>query len=150
MFQDAMSWQYDWIIGVALSVLTLTLHIGALTGIYRLFETRLAHFEKRQRRAVLAVPFIFSPTLILILSLHGAAAMLWGVIYVAVGALPDARRSMLYSLNAMTSYGHVPFDLAPDWQLLGAIQALCGMLSFGMTIAFLAGVSRRMWTNAPF
>lgn len=145
-----MSWQYDWILGVLLSVLTLTLHIAALTGIYRLFEARLSRFERRRLHAVLAVPFIFAPTLILILSLHGTAAVAWGVVYVAVGALPDARDAMLYSLNAMTSYGHVPFDLAPAWQLLGAIQALCGMLSFGMTIAFLAGVSRRMWTNAPF
>jgi hypothetical protein len=44
---------------------------------------------------------------------------------------------MLYSLNAMTSYGHDNLFLAPQWQLLGATEALNGWLLFGLTTAFL-------------
>ena len=51
----------------------------------------------------------------------------------------------LYSLSAMTSYGHANLDLEEHWQLLGALEALNGMLLFGLTTAFLFGVIQRAW-----
>jgi len=54
---------------------------------------------------------------------------------------------MLYSLNAITSYGHSNLQLAAHWQLMGAVEALNGMLLFGLTTAFLYGVLRRAWAT---
>jgi hypothetical protein len=42
---------------------------------------------------------------------------------------------MLYSLGAMTTYGHQ--NLEKHWQLLGTIEALNGSLLFGLSTAFL-------------
>jgi hypothetical protein len=44
---------------------------------------------------------------------------------------------MLYSLSAVTSYGHTRLILEPQWQLMGALEALNGMLLLGLTTAFL-------------
>ena len=44
---------------------------------------------------------------------------------------------MLYSLSAMTSYGHASLFLEDRWQLMGALEALNGALLFGLTTAFL-------------
>ncbi len=52
---------------------------------------------------------------------------------------------MLYSLNAMTTYGHSDLELTARWQLMGALDALNGMLLFGLTTAFLYGVLQRVW-----
>jgi hypothetical protein len=57
-----------------------------------------------------------------------------------LGALPDFRMSMLYSLSAITSYGHANLLLQPHWQLLGALEALNGLMLFGLTTAFLFAV----------
>ena len=38
--------------------------------------------------------------------MHGIEAVLWAVIYWIFGALPDYPDAVLYSLSAMTSYGH--------------------------------------------
>jgi len=38
---------------------------------------------------------------------------------------------MLYSLSAMTTYGHANLFLKDRWQLMGALEALNGMLLFG-------------------
>jgi hypothetical protein len=54
---------------------------------------------------------------------------------------------MLYSLNAITSYGHTDLVLARHWQLMGAIEALNGWLLFGLTTAFLFGVLERVWSS---
>jgi hypothetical protein len=52
---------------------------------------------------------------------------------------------MLYSLNAMTTYGHVEIFLAQHRRLMGALEALNGMMLFGLTTAFLFGVLQRHW-----
>ena len=52
---------------------------------------------------------------------------------------------MLYSLNAFTSYGHTDISLEVNWQLLGALEALNGMLLLGLTTAFLYGMIQRVW-----
>ena len=44
---------------------------------------------------------------------------------------------MLYSLNAMTTFGHVTFELAERWKLMGALEALNGILLCGLTTAFM-------------
>ena len=49
----------------------------------------------------------------------------------------DFGSAMLYSLGAITTYGHENLDLAAQWKLLGAIEALNGWLLFGLTTAFL-------------
>jgi len=54
---------------------------------------------------------------------------------------------MLYSLNAITSYGHTNIDLAQHWQLMGALEALNGWLLFGLTTAFLFGMLEKVWSD---
>ena len=56
---------------------------------------------------------------------------------------------MLYSLSAMTTYGHADVFLAKHWQLMGAIEALNGMMLFGLSTAFLFAVLREHWPTRP-
>ncbi len=69
----------------------------------------------------------------------------WAVAYVALGARPDFASAMLYSLSAMTTFGHANIFLAEHWQLMGALEALNGMMLFGLTTAFLFAVLERHW-----
>jgi hypothetical protein len=48
-------------------------------------------------------------------------------------------------LNAMTTYGHESASLAPQWQMMGALEALNGMLLFGLTTAFLFAMIQEVW-----
>jgi hypothetical protein len=68
----------------------------------------------------------------------------WVVAYLLLGALSDQRTAMLYSLGAMTTYGHSNVHLKPHWELLGAMEALQGMLLFGLTTAFLFSIFREV------
>jgi hypothetical protein len=47
--------------------------------------------------------------------LHGIEAATWATAYRLLGALPDTRSAMLYSLSAMTSYGHANLFLEEQW-----------------------------------
>jgi hypothetical protein len=56
---------------------------------------------------------------------------------------------MLYSLSALTTYGqtygHASALLPDHWKLLGALEALNGMLLFGLTTAFLFALVQEVW-----
>ncbi len=45
----------------------------------------------------------------------------------------------------MTAYGHANLFLKDRWQLMGALEALNGMLLFGLTTAFLFSMIQRVW-----
>jgi hypothetical protein len=48
---------------------------------------------------------------------------------------------MLYSL----SYGHANLFLETNWQMMGALESLNGMLLFGLTTAFLFAMIQEVW-----
>ena len=45
----------------------------------------------------------------------------------------------------MTSYGHANVYLAEHWQLMGALEALNGVMLFGLTTAFLVSLLQSNW-----
>jgi hypothetical protein len=142
-------WRPDWWLGGALTIATCVLHVFGLTLIAQIAEWLAASVPGRRRGMVVHTSLILVPIVALTLCLHGIEAGIWAVVYVRVGALPDMHVAMLYSLDAMTTYGHTAVALVPAWQLLGAIQALSGMLVFGLTIAFMAAMLRRLWPAGP-
>ncbi|MBV8457124.1 MAG: hypothetical protein JO122_10985 [Acetobacteraceae bacterium] len=52
---------------------------------------------------------------------------------------------MLYFLSALTSYGNSNVSLQGDWQLMGAVEALNGMMLLGLTTAFSFAFIQRAW-----
>jgi len=89
---------------------------------------------------------IMGATTLLATVLHAIEAGLWAVAYQLLDALPDYKSAMLYSLNAITSYGHTALDLKELWYLMGALEALNGWLLFGLTTAFLFAVIDNAWS----
>jgi hypothetical protein len=83
------------------------------------------------------LPLVIGSTALLATVLHGIESAIWAAAYRVLGALPDNRFATLYSLSAMTTYGHSNRYLKDQWQLMGALEALNGMLLFGLTTAFL-------------
>jgi len=66
---------------------------------------------------------------------------------VTLGALHDNKSAMLYSLGAMTTYGHATLILAPNWQMMGTLEALNGWILFGLTTAFLFTTMQKAWPH---
>jgi hypothetical protein len=58
--------------------------------------------------------------------LHGLEGIVWALAYRLLSALPDTNSAVLYSLDAITTYGHADIFLDPHWQLMGALEALNG------------------------
>jgi hypothetical protein len=138
------AWGANWAWGVPLIVLTVIIHVLSLALINEKGIGLLSRLTER-RHPMLVFMSVMGATTLFATLLHAVEAMIWAGFYQLLGALPDYDSAMLYSLNAITSYGHENLALGSRWQLMGAIEALNGWLLFGLTTAFLFGMIHKIW-----
>jgi hypothetical protein len=132
-------WRSDWAWGLPLIVMTVVLHVLSL-GLINQRAARVSGGVMERRHPTAAFVVVIGTTVLLATCLHAMEAAIWAAAYRFLGALPDNKSAMLYSLGAITSYGHANLSLEDHWQLLGAMEALNGWLLFGLTTAFLFGM----------
>jgi hypothetical protein len=140
---DASVWNGNWAWSLPLIVITVIFHVIGLVFINERV-IRAKRFFKNDRGFLAAFALILGAATLIAILLHAVEATIWAVVYEVLGALPDSKSALLYSLSAMTTYGHERFDLANHWQLMGALEALNGMILFGLTTAFLYGMIREL------
>jgi hypothetical protein len=126
-------------------VLTVVMHAIGLALVRAAFLRAFRDRPVGHGLSVLRFALVMSVAMALIIGLHVLQAAVWAAAYVGLGALPTPREAMLYSIGAMTTYGHAAIYLAPRWQMLGALEALNGMMLFGLSTAFLYGMIQRAW-----
>lgn len=130
-----MYWSSDWLWGLPLLVITVVFHVSMFVLMEKALVLNMGHGEHTRTLS----HFIIAIALIALgaATLHGLQAAAWAFLYIWLGAMPDGSAAMLYSLSAITSYGHSAIFLQDRWRLLGAIEAMNGLILFGLTTAFL-------------
>ncbi len=142
---NPVTWSADWAWGIPLIVLTMVIHVLGLGLVgQRAAGVSSAIFERRHPTVVFVS--VVGTTTLLATCLHALEAGLWAAAYRLLGALPDQSSAMLYSLDAITSYGHAAISLEKHWELMGALEALNGWLLFGLTAAFLFAMIAKVWS----
>lgn len=140
-------WGANWAWSVPLIIFTTVLHAYGLGLLHQAVHSRTSS-QERIRHPLFLSSFLIGGTALSVTILHGIEGMIWAFTYRLLGALPDNKSAMLYSLNAMTSYGHANLYLAPHWQMMGALEAFNGWILFGLTTAFLFTVIQRAWPQS--
>jgi hypothetical protein len=141
---DALIFNGSWAWSMPLIVLSVVLHVLGL-GFINANVIRILTMVKSHRNFLTIFSVVMGATVLLATILHGLEATIWALAYRLLGAVPDDKSAMLYSLEAMTTYGHNDLYLAEHWRLMGALEALNGVLLFGLTTAFLYGLIQRVW-----
>ena len=141
------NWAYNWLWGLPLIVLTVILHAYVLGLINEKITSKLSS-ELRVWEFSAASIVLVGGTVLSVTILHGLEGAIWAVAYRLLGALQDNKSAMLYSLNAITTYGHENLNLEPRWQMMGALEALNGCILFGLTTAFLFTVMQKAWPRS--
>src|ERR1700739_1498880 len=141
---DAGAWTGDWAWSLPLIVLNVVIHVIGL-GLINESVVRVLSGAMERRRFLAKFALVMGVTALLATVLHGIEAASGAPASRLLGALSDTKSAMLYSLSAMTSYGHANLFLEEQWQLMGALEALNGMLLFGLTTAFLFAMIQKVW-----
>ena len=98
-------WGIDWIWSLPLIVTTVIVHIIGLMLIFRGFVDVMSGAIIRGRVVPMFILSMAAVAMVAVL-LHGFKGTIWATSYRSLDAIPDYRSAMLYSLSAMTAYGH--------------------------------------------
>jgi hypothetical protein len=140
------TWSADWAWGLPLIVVTVVIHSFGLGLIDQRVSAVLKGSGARRLPQWLSMSIVGGTALCATI-LHGFEGTIWAAAYMLLGALPDRKSAMLYSLNAMTTYGHANLHLGAHWQLMGSLEALNGWILFGLTTALLFTVVQKVWPH---
>jgi len=142
--ENVLGWGLDWAWGLPLIVLTVVFHAYGLGLLESGVNKRLGGAGgKRNLTGVSSI--VMGGAALAAILLHAFEGAAWAIAYRILGAIDNNKSAMLYSLNAITSYGHENLQLAAQWQMMGALEALNGWILFGLTTAFLFAVMQKAW-----
>jgi hypothetical protein len=122
-----------------LVVLTVAMHAVGFAVLLRAM-IRSHALEKAGFRPVTLLVIGLTCWLILI---HLAEISVWGLFYLWQGCLPDAESAFYFSGVTYTTVGYGDLVLPKPWRMLAPVEAMTGILLFGLSTGlFFALVSR--------
>jgi hypothetical protein len=127
-----------------LIVITVVFHVYGL-GLLNQIASFILKDNRRSRLTPILSMLAVGGSALCATILLALEALMWAIAYYLLGAFPDRKAVMLYSLGAMTTYGKANLQLEPRWQLMGTLEALDGWILFGLTTAFMFAIIQRVW-----
>jgi proteasome assembly chaperone (PAC2) family protein len=107
------------------------------------FRLEKQNFEARQVFAI--VIGLVGAVGLLLAALHGIEAVLWAEAYLWFGALDSPADAILYSVDSISTRGASGLMLERRWRMMGALEAMDGMLLFGISTAYIFTVLQLYW-----
>ena len=80
---------------------------------------------------------------------HFVEVVIWSVAYRMVDAVPPGHNTLAFALGNHTTLGYGDALPVKDWQLLGPITAMNGVLLFGWSVAVIFTIFRRAMAVSP-
>jgi hypothetical protein len=137
----------SWSLGLALIVLTIAIHTTAVVLMGFGLESRIRATGPTadRRRAVPIVIAHIGAVAVILAALHGLEGVLWALAYWWLGALDSFTQASIYALATLTTFEIPGLTLPPRFQMISALQAVNGVLLFGISTAFLFAVIQVHW-----
>jgi hypothetical protein len=137
-----------WVWGLSLIGLTLIIHalgivLLALPGLK--LRIWLGGRNFRLRSAIPIVVGFIAIIGIMLAVLHGLYAAIWAAAYWRFGALASFEDALFRSVDSMATRGAAGVPLGQNLQMLGALEAVDGMLLFGFSTAFVFAALHAYW-----
>jgi hypothetical protein len=139
----------SWTLGLSLIVLTIAIHTTGVVLMAFGLETRIrVHVDKYKLDRLRAIPIVIGhigAIALILAALHGLEGVLWASAYRLLGALDSFTDASVYSLGTMTTFEIPGLALPSRWQMIGALEAVNGVLLFGISTAFIFAVMQAYW-----
>ncbi|MBE1551006.1 hypothetical protein GGC64_005066 [Mycobacterium sp. OAS707] len=139
----------SWSVGLALIVLTIAIHTTAVVVMAFGLEARIrVRADKPTADRLRAVPTMIGhigAVALILAALHGVEGFLWALAYWGLGALDSVTDASVYALATMTTFDVPGLAVPTRFQMLSVLQAVNGVLLFGISTAFLFAVLQVQW-----
>ncbi len=78
---------------------------------------------------------------------HLIPIALWAVVFVMCGEIATFEKAFYFSAENYTALGYGDIVLSERWRLLGPLEAINGLLLFGLSTALMFAIMSRLITN---
>ncbi len=138
MTQTWAVWGPSWFWSLLLFAVTIAIHAFGIVLIVRIFERiRIMSAQHAFLDTTMGAVAVIVAVTLALATLHAIEALIWGWVYLLLGAIPTLADAELYSVDSMTTRGASGLQLAREWRMMGATEAGDGMLLFGISTAFI-------------
>jgi hypothetical protein len=134
----------SWFWGLSLIVLTMAIHATAFAVVG--IRVRLESRGLKLWNLIAILICVIGVIGLLLAVLHGIECGIWAGMYLWLGALDSPADALLFSLDSMSTRGASQLTLYRHWQLMGALEAVDGMLLFGVSTAYVFAVMQTYWS----
>src|SRR5262245_30430961 len=139
----------SWPWGLSLIVLTVTIHAIAVL-IMAFVGTRMrVQLEKRTLYQWNLIAILICATGLiglLLATLHVIECGIWAAALLWLGAVDSPTDALIYSVDSMATLGASGLTLQRPWQLMGGLEAVNGMILFGVSTAYVFAVMQLNWS----
>ena len=139
-----------WLWGLSLIVLTMAIHATAVVMLAfagMRIRVRLETRGLKVGNLIAIVICVVGVIGLLLAVLHRIECVIWAAAYLWLGALDSPMDALFYSLDSMSTRGASGLTLQRPWHLMGALEAVDGMLLFGVSTAYLFSAMQEYWST---
>ncbi len=134
------------LIGLAMIALTVVIHTAGIVGLIAYLKTWGVGIVGH--RSYIGVVQVLVLTIVGLFFVHIVEILSWAVMYLWLGEFESLERALYFSAVTFTTLGYGDITLQERWQLLSSVEAVNGIILFGVSTAFLFAVMRRLFEAA--
>jgi hypothetical protein len=128
------------LVGGAVSVVNIAIHALVMTLVVASARKLAGH---RRATGPLFLPFVMIGVVSILMAAHAGEVLVWALAYSILGAAPPGANSIYFAFVNYTTLGYGDVLPVKEWQLLGPVTAMNGVLMFGWSTAVIFEVLRR-------
>ncbi len=129
---------------IAFVLVSINVSIHA-TGMVELFEWLMRKRPKIEKKfGTVDNIVLFIEIFAIILSLHLAEICVWASFYTLWGVIKDFESAVYFSIVTYSTIGYGDVTLPVGWRLLGGIEGVTGILTFGWSTGVIFAVASRL------
>lgn len=123
----------------------VALHLSGLHVCLREFRSRF-HFRNAAKQPFYKTMFLILSAMMLLFSLHMLTNFAWGYFIELMGATPNFREGIYYSLENYTGLGLTRVDVADRWRMLAPMISLSGVFCLSWSTAVLVSFFSQIYS----
>lgn len=141
---------YSILVGIGLTAFNVAVHaLGTVSWIQFMNGRRYLRLHDstwwRNLRVVIT-------TVIVLLLLHIVEVAAWALTYLVIPDITELKsyeEAGYFSIVTFTTLGYGDITLSSPWRLLSGIEAMNGILLFGVSTAIVLAIVQRLWNIGP-